>query len=57
MPTADPGQRRPDQVPLESVTDAVVRFVQDETLTGRVLRLNREEDPRLLNYLVRTLLD
>lgn len=36
-------------VPLESITDAVVRFVEDESLTGRVLRLDRGELPCFLN--------
>jgi len=30
------------------VTDGVVRFVEDETLAGRVLLLNRAADPELL---------
>jgi hypothetical protein len=30
------------------VTDAVVRFIEDETLTGRVLVLNRATNPELL---------
>ena len=44
-----PAERGPALVPLESVTDAVVRFVEDETLTGRVLLLDRDADPQLLN--------
>ncbi|MER7247628.1 SDR family NAD(P)-dependent oxidoreductase [Kribbella sp. NPDC000426] len=35
-------------VPLEAVTDGVVRFVEDETLAGRVLRLDRGAAPELL---------
>lgn len=44
-----PADRGPAMVPLETVTDAVVRFVTDETLAGRVLLLEREQDARLLN--------
>jgi|1186.fasta_scaffold02303_1 NAD(P)-dependent dehydrogenase (short-subunit alcohol dehydrogenase family) len=44
-----PAERGPALVPLESVTDAVVRFVEDESLTGRVLLLDRDADPQLLN--------
>ena len=41
-------ERGPALVPLEAVTDGVVRFVEDETLAGRVLLLNRAADPELL---------
>jgi NAD(P)-dependent dehydrogenase (short-subunit alcohol dehydrogenase family) len=41
-------ERGPALVPLEAVTDGVVRFVQDETLAGRVLLLNRGADPQLM---------
>ncbi|TCC25432.1 SDR family NAD(P)-dependent oxidoreductase [Kribbella speibonae] len=44
-----PAERGPSQVPLEAVTDGVVRFVEDESLTGRVLLLEQEAEPRLLN--------
>ncbi|MFI5695460.1 SDR family NAD(P)-dependent oxidoreductase [Kribbella sp. NPDC051586] len=37
-----------DLVPLDALTDGVVRFVEDETLAGRVLLLNRGEAPQLL---------
>jgi NAD(P)-dependent dehydrogenase (short-subunit alcohol dehydrogenase family) len=43
-----PAERGPALVPLDAVTSGVIRFVEDETLTGRVMLLNREEDPRLL---------
>jgi NAD(P)-dependent dehydrogenase (short-subunit alcohol dehydrogenase family) len=43
-----PDERGPAQVPLEAVTDAVVRFVEDESLVGRVLLLEREQEPSLL---------
>lgn len=42
-------ERGPALVPLEAVTDAVVRCVADESLSGRVLLLEREAEPRLLN--------
>ena len=42
-------QRGPEQVPLETLTDAVVRFVEDESLSGRVILLAREERPFFLN--------
>jgi 3-oxoacyl-[acyl-carrier protein] reductase len=42
-------ERGPEQVPLETLTDAVVRFVEDETLSGRVILLAREERPFFLN--------
>ncbi|RZT17586.1 3-oxoacyl-[acyl-carrier protein] reductase [Kribbella sp. VKM Ac-2569] len=44
-----PDERGPALIPLETVTDAVVRFVEDESLTGRVLLLEREQEPHLLN--------
>ncbi|MFF0341208.1 SDR family NAD(P)-dependent oxidoreductase [Kribbella sp. NPDC004875] len=44
-----PADRGPALVPLDTVTDAVVRFVEDDTLSGRVMLLNRAEPPRLLN--------
>ncbi|MEV0291320.1 MULTISPECIES: SDR family oxidoreductase [unclassified Kribbella] len=42
-------ERGPELVPLEDLTDAVVRFVQDDALTGRVLLLDRDERPFFLN--------
>lgn len=46
LPAADRG---PELIPLSTVTDAVVRFVEDESLAGRVLLLEREQEPHLLN--------
>ncbi|MFG1813370.1 SDR family NAD(P)-dependent oxidoreductase [Kribbella sp. NPDC049174] len=42
-------ERGPALVPLEVLTDAVVRFVEDDTLAGRVLLLDRDERPFFLN--------
>ncbi len=42
-------ERGPALVPLELLTDAVVRFVEDDALTGRVLLLARDEQPFYLN--------
>ncbi|MEU4606492.1 SDR family NAD(P)-dependent oxidoreductase [Kribbella sp. NPDC023972] len=42
-------ERGPELVPLDVLTDAVVRFIDDDTLTGRVLLLGREERPFFLN--------
>ncbi len=42
---ADPG---PPLVPLETVTDAVVNFIEDDSLAGRVLLLDRGQPPQLL---------
>jgi NAD(P)-dependent dehydrogenase (short-subunit alcohol dehydrogenase family) len=42
-------ERGPEQVSLETLTDTVVRFVEDETLAGRVILLGREEAPYFLN--------
>ncbi|TCC01305.1 SDR family NAD(P)-dependent oxidoreductase [Kribbella soli] len=44
-----PADRGPALIPLSTVTDAVIRFVTDETLAGRVMLLEREQIPRLLN--------
>ncbi|WP_328999448.1 SDR family NAD(P)-dependent oxidoreductase [Kribbella sp. NBC_00709] len=41
-------ERGPELVPLDAVTGGVLRFVQDETLAGRVLLLDRGRDPQLL---------
>ncbi|WP_327634490.1 SDR family NAD(P)-dependent oxidoreductase [Kribbella sp. NBC_00482] len=37
-----PADRGPELIPLSTVTDAVVRLVEDESLAGRVLLLERE---------------
>jgi NAD(P)-dependent dehydrogenase (short-subunit alcohol dehydrogenase family) len=42
-------ERGPELVPLDTLTDAVVRFIEDNTLTGRILLLDREERPFYLN--------
>jgi NAD(P)-dependent dehydrogenase (short-subunit alcohol dehydrogenase family) len=42
-------ERGPALVPLEVLTDAVVRFVEDDNLTGRVLLLDRDERPFFLH--------
>ncbi|MFF0268354.1 SDR family NAD(P)-dependent oxidoreductase [Kribbella sp. NPDC004536] len=42
-------ERGAELVPLAAVTDAVVRFVSDETLAGRVLLLDRGQEPRFLD--------
>jgi hypothetical protein len=41
----DPG---PPLVPLETLTDAVVNFIEDDSLAGRVLLLDRGQPPRML---------
>jgi NAD(P)-dependent dehydrogenase (short-subunit alcohol dehydrogenase family) len=41
-------ERGPELVPLETLTSAVVRFVEDETLAGRVMLLDRGKDPELI---------
>ncbi|MEV0790476.1 SDR family NAD(P)-dependent oxidoreductase [Kribbella sp. NPDC050459] len=46
LPPAERGQAL---VPLEAVTDAVVDFVADDSLAGRVVLLERESEPRWLN--------
>lgn len=46
LPVRDRG---PELVPLEAVTDAVVGFVSDESAAGRVLLLDREQEPRFLD--------
>jgi NAD(P)-dependent dehydrogenase (short-subunit alcohol dehydrogenase family) len=43
-----PAARGPDLVPLSAVTDAVLRFVSDDSLAGRVLLLDRAQEPRFL---------
>jgi NAD(P)-dependent dehydrogenase (short-subunit alcohol dehydrogenase family) len=42
-------ERGPALVPLDALTDSVVRFVEDDTLTGRILLLEREEQPVFLH--------
>ncbi len=42
-------KRGPALVPLEVLTDAVVQFVEDDNLTGRVLLLDRGEQPFFLH--------
>ncbi|QNE17453.1 SDR family NAD(P)-dependent oxidoreductase [Kribbella qitaiheensis] len=42
---SDPG---PPLIPLETLTDAVVNFIEDDSLAGRVILLDREQSPRLL---------
>jgi 3-oxoacyl-[acyl-carrier protein] reductase len=46
LPEAERGK---ELVPLETLTNAVVRFVEDDTLAGRVVLLDREADPRFLD--------
>jgi 3-oxoacyl-[acyl-carrier protein] reductase len=41
-------ERGPALVPLEAVTDGVLRFIEDESLAGRVLLLDRGADPEWL---------
>jgi NAD(P)-dependent dehydrogenase (short-subunit alcohol dehydrogenase family) len=41
-------ERGPELVSLEVLTDAVVRFVEDEALAGRVVLLDRGAEPRFL---------
>ncbi|MGW5191701.1 SDR family NAD(P)-dependent oxidoreductase [Kribbella sp. NPDC004138] len=44
-----PAERGQALVPLDAVTDAVVDFVADDSLAGRVVLLERESEPRWLN--------
>ncbi|GAA1571639.1 SDR family NAD(P)-dependent oxidoreductase [Kribbella sancticallisti] len=44
-----PADRGPTQVPLQTLTDTVVRLVTDDSLAGKSLLLDREEDPHFLN--------
>jgi NAD(P)-dependent dehydrogenase (short-subunit alcohol dehydrogenase family) len=46
LPAADRG---PELVPLEALTDSVVRLIEDDDLAGRVIRLDRERAPELLS--------
>ena len=43
-----PGPLRDEPIPPEQVADAVVRFVEDETMAGRVLVLRGGNEPELL---------
>jgi NAD(P)-dependent dehydrogenase (short-subunit alcohol dehydrogenase family) len=38
-----------EQIPLQTLTDAVVRLIEDESLAGRVILLERERSPELLD--------
>ncbi|TCO18048.1 3-oxoacyl-[acyl-carrier protein] reductase [Kribbella steppae] len=42
-------ERGPALVPLDVLTDAAIRFVEDDTLTGRVVLLERDERPFFLH--------
>jgi NAD(P)-dependent dehydrogenase (short-subunit alcohol dehydrogenase family) len=44
-----PAERGAELVPLEAVTDAVVEFVRDDHLAGRVVLLDRGRPPEWLN--------
>jgi NAD(P)-dependent dehydrogenase (short-subunit alcohol dehydrogenase family) len=44
-----PAERGPALVPLEALTDAVLRFIEDDTLAGRALLLDRDTEPRFLS--------
>ena len=46
LPEADRGL---ELVSLETLTDTVVRFIEDDSLAGRVILLEREEAPYFLN--------
>ena len=46
LPSAERG---PALVPLEALTDAVLRFIEDDTLAGRALLLDRDTEPRFLS--------
>ncbi|MGC4941619.1 SDR family NAD(P)-dependent oxidoreductase [Kribbella sp. DT2] len=41
--------RGPEQIPLRTLTDAVVRLIEDDSLAGRVILLERERPPELLD--------
>jgi NAD(P)-dependent dehydrogenase (short-subunit alcohol dehydrogenase family) len=45
--TAQERATTPSPIPLETVADAVLRLIRDDTLAGRVLVLSRGEPPRL----------
>jgi hypothetical protein len=42
-------ERGPEQIPLRTLTDAVVRLIEDDSLAGRVMLLERERSPELLD--------
>ncbi|GAA1517676.1 SDR family NAD(P)-dependent oxidoreductase [Kribbella lupini] len=42
-------ERGPEQIPLQTLTDAVVRLIKDDSLAGRVILLERERSPELLD--------
>jgi NAD(P)-dependent dehydrogenase (short-subunit alcohol dehydrogenase family) len=42
-------ERGPEQIPLRTLTDAVVRVIEDDSLAGRVMLLERERSPELLD--------
>lgn len=42
-------ERGPAQVPLATLTDAVVDLITDDSLAGRAIHLPRDEDPYFLN--------
>ena len=44
-----PAERGSALVPLEALTDAVLRIIEDDTLAGRALLLDRETEPRFLS--------
>jgi NAD(P)-dependent dehydrogenase (short-subunit alcohol dehydrogenase family) len=46
LPVEDRG---PEQIPVRTLTDAVVRLIEDDALAGRVLLLERERLPELLD--------
>lgn len=48
LPAAE-REAEPALIPLDTLTDAVVRLIESEDLAGRVLLLDREQPPRLLS--------
>ncbi|GAA1601169.1 hypothetical protein GCM10009804_67150 [Kribbella hippodromi] len=52
-----PEEQGPPLVPLETVTDNVLRFIKDDTLTGQVVLLDRGREVQVLNDLVEEPLD
>ena len=44
-----PAERGSALVPLEALIDAVLRFIEDDTLAGRALLLDRDTEPRFLS--------
>ncbi|MEV6286436.1 SDR family NAD(P)-dependent oxidoreductase [Kribbella sp. NPDC051770] len=43
-----PAERGPALIPLQTLTDTVVRLIEDDALAGRVVLLDRERSPELL---------